>query len=122
MKHAKNLSPSSPRSGEGRPRLHHGHGLRSSTSPEALTIPSFGRPSPLRGGEGEGFFIRPAHWPWSILVTIMAIATTGVAQQPETAKPDEVLKAEALFRDGKIDDALRQLQEAVKKHPQLPPA
>ncbi len=54
-----------------------------------------------------------------LLLAITAIAT---AQPAEPAKPEEVVKAERLFRDGKIDEALKQFQEAVKKHPQLPPA
>src|SRR5688500_8262896 len=56
------------------------------------------------------------------LAILLITATRAVAQPAETAKPEEVLKAEALFRDGKIDEALKQLHEAVKKHPQLPPA
>jgi tetratricopeptide (TPR) repeat protein len=56
----------------------------------------------------------------ALLLTIVSATANG--QPAETAKPEEVLKAESLFRDGKIDDALKQFHAAVKKHPQLPPA
>src|SRR5262245_21990668 len=56
------------------------------------------------------------------IIVLTTVASVASAQPAETAKPEEVLKAESLFRDGKIDDALKQFQEAVKKHPQLPPA
>ncbi len=44
------------------------------------------------------------------------------ARAAEPTKPEEVVKAEAAFRDGRADEAFKLLREAVKKHPQLPPA
>src|SRR5262249_11282135 len=38
------------------------------------------------------------------------------------AKPAEVEKAEALFREGKVDDAFKELQAATTKHAELAPA
>ena len=56
---------------------------------------------------------------WPAIIALIACATAYAA---DTAKPEEVVKAEAAFRQGKPEDALKLLQEAVKKHPQLPPA
>src|SRR6266568_3350659 len=55
---AKNLSPSPPRSGEGRSRSNKGESSEISSVNDRTTA-TCDRPSPLRGGEGERFFAGP---------------------------------------------------------------
>jgi tetratricopeptide (TPR) repeat protein len=59
------------------------------------------------------------------LVCAAALTAAAVAQPPAGAKPastPQEEKARELFAAGKPDDALKQLQEAVKANPKLPPA
>lgn len=61
----------------------------------------------------------------TIVVLLIAHITAlhSLAQSISVAtKPDEVIKAESLFREGKTAEAFAKLQEALKKHPELPPA
>jgi tetratricopeptide (TPR) repeat protein len=53
--------------------------------------------------------------------SVVFVACAAGQPAAEPAKPEEVVKAEALFRESKVEEALKQLQEAVKKHPELPP-
>lgn len=59
-----------------------------------------------------------------LLACLALLISGGLAagQPPAAGKPEDVAKAEALFREGKTDDAWKALQEAAKKNPQLPPA
>jgi tetratricopeptide (TPR) repeat protein len=63
-----------------------------------------------------------ASWSPAAFFILIALTATASGQSNQPTRPEEVLKAESLFRDGKIDEALKQFREAVKKHPQLPPA
>ncbi len=63
--------------------------------------------------------------PLLTLVCAAALTAAASAQPPAGAKPastPQEEKARELFAAGKPDDALKQLQEAVKANPKLPPA
>lgn len=63
--------------------------------------------------------------PLMTLVCAAALTAAASAQPPAGAKPastPQEEKARELFAAGKPDDALKQLQEAVKANPRLPPA
>lgn len=63
--------------------------------------------------------------PLLTLVCAAALTAAAPAQPPAGAKPASTPheeKARELFAAGKPDDALKQLQEAVKANPKLPPA
>lgn len=62
-------------------------------------------------------------------LALTAFAVWNVTAQPAPTPPpaadskiEELKKAEELLRKGKIDEAYKQMEEAVKKKPDLPPA
>jgi tetratricopeptide (TPR) repeat protein len=59
------------------------------------------------------------HFASAVAVAVFALAWAHGQPPSKTA---EVEKAEALFREGKVDDAFKALQAAATKHAELPPA
>ncbi len=60
----------------------------------------------------------------SVLAVTLTVATIGPAsgQPGKTTVTPEEEKARELFRSGKFDDALKELEKAAKSDPKLPPA